>query len=94
MDENMIDVGIPRVRGDITTATPEQPAGKNYPSLRLTDANLDFLKDYSVGDTVKVCCELKMTGVRQAEAWDDAKGSNYYDMEVKRIGLDNDADDK
>lgn len=93
MEEKMIDVGVPRSRGDITASVPAQPAGKNYPTLRLNDQTLPFLADHKVGDVIKLEVEVRITGTREAEAWDDVKGANYYDLEVRKVGQDSGAAD-
>ena len=87
MAEKMIDVGVERERGDITQSVPSVSAGKNYPVVRRNDKKLPFLKDHSVGDMIELVVQYKITGVREAEAWDDIKGANYYDGELRKVGL-------
>ena len=80
----MKDIGVVRERPDITSPTQET-TDKYYPSMTLTENQLSGLKDMELESTKKMSIEVKLTGKRMAEEWDDVD-SPHYTLEIRKIG--------
>ena len=87
MEKHMMhDLGY--VRPEASVAAPEQNGKtKVYPTASLNDKMCPFLKGKNIGDKMTIMMEMHITGIREAEGWDDEKDANYFTMEMQKAGM-------
>ena len=80
----MKDIGVTRERPDIASPT-KATTDKYYPTVTLTENQLVELKSMEIGKTKKIAIEVKLTGKRMSEEWDEVD-SPHYTLEIRKVG--------
>jgi len=80
----MKDIGVVRERPDIASPT-QATTDKYYPQVTLTENQLPGLKGMEIEDTKKIEVEIKLTGKRMAEDWDEVNFP-HYSFEIRKAG--------
>lgn len=80
----LYDIGIDRRNADEPVSAPGSK--RYYPGISVNDTILPFLKDVAPGQTIKIEAEIKITGTRIPEDYDDIQRGNFVSFDFIKIG--------
>lgn len=83
-DVKYYDMGYKRRRPDIASEV-EDTTTKVYPGSTISDKQAPFLKGLKPGDTFEISQKCRVTGIREAEEWDEMKEANYISYDIQKI---------